>query len=75
MVHAQISNEYIHLALMYITDNIFTVLPIKHLVNQEGELTTPHKLTTVTNLQYQTYVFYSIHMLYKRQIHMLTQRS
>ena len=35
---------------MYTTDHIFTVLPIKHLVNQDGEPTTPHKLATATNL-------------------------
>ena len=28
MVHARVSDEYIHLALMYTTDNIFPVLPI-----------------------------------------------
>ena len=33
---------------MYMTDHIFTVMPIKHLVNQDCEPTTPHKLTTVT---------------------------
>ena len=31
---------------MYTTDHIFTVLPIKYLVNQDGEPTTPHKLAT-----------------------------
>ena len=48
MVHKRISDEYIHLALMYTTDNIFPVLPIKNLVNQYGEPTTPYKLTTGT---------------------------
>ena len=33
---------------MYTTDHIFPVLIIKHLVNQEGEQTTPHKLETGT---------------------------
>ena len=36
---------------MYTTDHIFTVIPIKHLVNQDGEPTMPHKLTTRTKLQ------------------------
>ena len=31
---------------MYTTDHIFSVLPIKHLVDEDGEPTTPHKLTT-----------------------------
>ena len=33
---------------MYITDHIFPVLPVKHLVNQDGEPITPHKLETGT---------------------------
>ena len=33
---------------MYTTDHIFPVLSIKHLVKQDGEPTTPHKLTTGT---------------------------
>ena len=48
MVNAQISDEYIHFALMYSTYHIFTVLPIKNLVNQDGEPTIPHKLATGT---------------------------
>ena len=34
----------------YTTDHIFPVLPIKHLVNQDSEPTTPHKLETGTKL-------------------------
>ena len=30
--------------------HIFPVLPTKHLVNQDGELTVPHNLTTGTKL-------------------------
>ena len=48
MVNAQVSDKYIHFALMYTTDNISPILPIKHLVNQDGEPTTPHKLETGT---------------------------
>ena len=33
---------------MYTTDHIFTVLPIKNLVNQDGKSTTPQKLATRT---------------------------
>ena len=33
---------------MYTTDHIFPVIPIKHLVNQYGEPTMPHKLKTGT---------------------------
>ena len=48
MVHARVSDKFIHLALMYTTDHIFTVIPIKHLLNQDGEPIIPHKLATGT---------------------------
>ena len=48
MVHARVSEECIHFLLMYTTDNIFPVLPIKHLVNQDCEPTTTQKLATST---------------------------
>ena len=48
MVHTRVSDKYIHFSLMYATDHIFLVLPIKHLVNQDSETTTPHKLETGT---------------------------
>ena len=44
MVHVWISDKCIHFSLMYMTGHIFTVLPIKHLVNQDGGTTTPIKL-------------------------------
>ena len=46
MVHAQVSDECIHFSLMYNNHHIFTVLPIKHLINQYVDPTTPHKLVT-----------------------------
>ena len=33
---------------MYTTDHIFPVLPIKDLINEDGDPTTPHKLETGT---------------------------
>ena len=48
MVHTQVSGEYICFALMYTTYHIFYVLPIKHLINQDDEPNTPHKLATGT---------------------------
>ena len=33
---------------MYTTDNIFPVLPIKDLINEYGDPTTPYKLATGT---------------------------
>ena len=48
MVHARVSKAYIHLALMYTTYHIFLVLPIKYLINEDGEPTIPFKLVTGT---------------------------
>ena len=48
MVHARVPEVYVHFALIYTTDHIFTVLPIKDLINKDGDPTTPYKLTTVT---------------------------
>ena len=46
MVHARVSEAYIHFAFMYTTDHIFPVLPIKDLINEDGDPTTPYKLAT-----------------------------
>ena len=48
MVHARVSEAYVHFALMYTTDHIFPVLPIKDLIKEDGNPTTPHKLATRT---------------------------
>ena len=48
MVHTQVSEEYIHLALICTTAHISPVLQIKQLVNQDGGPTTPQKLATGT---------------------------
>ena len=48
MVHARILEAYIHFALMYTIDHIFPVLPIKYMINKDGDPTTPHKLETGT---------------------------
>ena len=47
-VHAIFQELYIHFSLMYTTDHIFPVLPIKDLINEDGDPTTPHKLATGT---------------------------
>ena len=41
MVHARVPENYTHFALMYTTDHIFPVLPIKDLINEDGDPTTP----------------------------------
>ena len=48
MVHTRVSDEYLHFALMYMTDHIFPVIRTKHLVNQYGEPITPRKMETGT---------------------------
>ena len=48
MVHTRVSNEYIYFSRIYTTDHIFTVIPIKHLVNQDSESNTPQKMATGT---------------------------
>ena len=47
-MHARVSDEYIHFALMYTTDHKFNVLPIKYLVNWDCEPTMTHKLANGT---------------------------
>ena len=46
MVHARVLEAYVHVTLMYMTDHIFPVLPIKDLINEDGDPTTPHELAT-----------------------------
>ena len=46
MVHVRVSEAYILFALMHTTDNIFSVLPIKDLINKGGNPATPFKLAT-----------------------------
>ena len=48
MVHYRVTEVYVHFALMYTTDHIFPVLPIKDLINEDGDTTRPHKLATGT---------------------------
>ena len=47
-VHDRVFKAYVHFAIMYTTDHIFPVLPIKDLINEDGDPTTPHKLATGT---------------------------
>ena len=63
MVHDRALEACIHFALMYTTDQIFPVLPIKYLINEDGDPTTSFKITTGTNLQYHIYACYFVHVL------------
>ena len=46
IVHARVSEACIHFALMYTTNHIFPVLPIKYMIIEYGDPTTPYKLAT-----------------------------
>ena len=48
MVHARVPEIYVHFALMYTTDHIFLFLLIKDLINEDGDPTTPYKMSTRT---------------------------
>ena len=48
MVYDRVPEAYVHFALMYTTYHIFLVLPIKDLINEDGDPMMPHKLATVT---------------------------
>ena len=48
MVHTRVSEAYIYFTLMYTTYHIFPVIPIKDLINEDGDPTTTHKLATGT---------------------------
>ena len=50
MVHSRVLEAYIHFALMYTIDHTFQVLPIKDLINEDGDLKTSHTLETGTKL-------------------------
>ena len=48
MVHVKVLEAYIDFGLMYTTDHIFPVLPIKDLINEYGKMTTSFQLATST---------------------------
>ena len=48
MVHAIVLEVYVHFTLMYTTYHVLTVLPMKDLINEDGDPITPDKLATGT---------------------------
>ena len=48
MLHARVLEVYVHFTLIYTKDHIILVLPIKDLINEDGDPTTPQKLATGT---------------------------
>ena len=51
MVHARVLEAYIHFTLMYKTNHILQVPPIKDLINEDGDTNTSFKLAAVTKLR------------------------
>ena len=74
MVHARVLEVYVHFAIMYMDDHILPILPIKDLINKDGDPTMPHKLATGTNLQCHIYVFYFVRVLYGKLRRMSRRR-
>ena len=74
MVHARVPEVYVHSALMYTTDHIFPVLPIKYLINEDGDPTTPHKLATGTKPSVSHLRIYFVRVLYGKLQRTLRQR-
>ena len=73
MVHARVSEAYIHFELMYTTDHIFPVTPIKDLINEYGDPTTPFKLATGTKPSVSNLRLLFFHLLYRKILHTLTK--
>ena len=48
MVHDRVLEVYVHFTLIYTIDHIFPVLPIKDLINEDGDPTTPHEMAAGT---------------------------
>ena len=74
MVYARVLEAYIHFELMYTTDHIFPVLPIKDLINKDGDTTMPFKLVTGTKPSVSHLRELFFHVLYGKRLHTLGQR-
>ena len=74
MVHARVLEAYINFVLMYTTDHIFLVLPIKYLINEDGDPKMPHKLAAGTKPTVSHLRVLFFHVLYGRLLHTLRQR-
>ena len=74
MVHVRVLEAYIHFSLMYTTDHIFTVLPIKDIINKDGNPTTPHKLASGTKPTVPHLRVLFFHVLYGKILHTLKKR-
>ena len=74
MVYARVSEAYIHFSLMYRTYHIFLVKPIKDMINEDGDPTTPFKFATGTKPSVSHLRVLFLHMFYGKLLHMLGKR-
>ena len=74
IVHARVLEAYIHFELMYTTDHIFPVIPIKDMINEDVEPNMPHKFATGTKPSGSHLRVLFVHVLYRKIIHTLRQR-
>ena len=65
MVHARVPEAYVHFVLMYATNHIFLVLPIKGIIMRMAIQQRHTNFQQVRNLQYDIYACYFVHVLYK----------
>ena len=69
MVHARVSEAYIHFVLMYTKDHIFPVPPIKDLINEDGNPTTHFKLATCMKPPVSHLCVLFFHVLHRKLLH------
>ena len=74
LVYTRVPEVYVHFALMYTTDHIFPVLPMKDLMNEDGDPTTPHKLATGKKPSVSHLRVFFVHVLYGKLRRTLIQR-
>ena len=74
MAHARVTEAYVNFALMYMTDHIFPVLPIKDLINEDDDPKMPHKLATGTKHSVSYLLVLFFHVLYGKLRSTLRQR-
>ena len=74
MVNTRVPEIYMHFTLMYTTDHIFPVLPIKNLLNEDGNPITPHKLETCMRPSVSHLRVLFVHVLYVKIQRTLIQK-
>ena len=74
MVHARFSETYIHFKFMYTPYHTFPVLPIKDLINKDGNPTMTFKLVIGTNSSVSHLRVLYFHVLYRKLLNTLTKR-